>query len=111
MDLGLYILDGHTPVPVTDTLEWGRWFETHRRECVVAQDRTDAGVEVSTVFLGLDHNHARFFGAPTPPMLFETAIFAPTRKLIEIADRYSTWDEAEQAHRVILQRTRLAAKS
>jgi hypothetical protein len=66
---GCYILDGHTPVPVADVLTWGRWFETADR--TVARTAVAAGVEVSTVFLGLDHH----FTGHGPPLLFETMVF------------------------------------
>jgi hypothetical protein len=46
-------VDGN-PVEEPDTLAWGRWFGTADRS--LAYDRVGA-VEVSTVFLGLDHNY------------------------------------------------------
>jgi hypothetical protein len=48
-------------------------------------------VEVSTVFLGLDH--AWGYG---PPLLFETLIFGGPYD--GEMDRYSTWDEATAGH-------------
>lgn len=50
---------------------------------------------VSTVFLGLDHNH---FGEG-PPILFETMVFGDKTHLTEdISMRYCTWQEAEIGH-------------
>ena len=53
-------------------------------------------VRVSTVFLGLDHNW-------TPgqrPLVFETLVFGgPADGMME---RYSTWEEAEAGHEVIV---------
>ena len=67
---GYYILDGtHEPVPVTDVLAWAHWHEmTDRRVALTAVTPT---IEVSTVFLGLDHN----FSGHGPPLLFETMVF------------------------------------
>lgn len=89
-----YILNGRTPVQVDDVHEWGRWFENADRR--VAFDKvklpTGSEVEVSTVFLGLDHS----FGGKTP-ILFETMIFGGKHN--EYCDRYSTWEEAEEGHK------------
>lgn len=50
---------------------------------------------VSTMWLGIDHNH--IYG---PPILFETMIFEDGKGYIEIyCDRYSTWKEAEDGHK------------
>ncbi len=83
-----YILNGHRPVPCEDLMTWAKWFGTADR--TVAKTLID-GVEVSTVFLGLDH---RFSNGP--PLLFETVVFGPEN---EECDRYSTWEEAEAGHR------------
>jgi hypothetical protein len=75
IDLGLYRLDGKTPVKVNDTLEWARWLETHDAERIVARTRI-AGAVVSTVFLGVDYGLGRIFGyEQSPPVLFETMTF------------------------------------
>lgn len=77
-----------------DLLAWARevWGndESGRR---VGFDEVAPGITVSTVFLGLDHNH---FGKG-PPILFETMVFD------DYADgdcwRWSTWDEAVAGHK------------
>ncbi len=89
-----YILEGHTPVVVTDIRTWARWFETADRG--VARTEKN-GVTVSTVFLGLDHS----FGSG-PPLLFETMVFGG--KLDQEQERYSTWDEAEAGHKSMVRR-------
>lgn len=94
-----YILDGHTPVPVASILEWGQWFEKANR--VVAKDKVN-GVEVSTVFLGLDHQWG-----DGPPLLFETMIFGGPHD--EDQWRYSTWDEAVTGHVAALKLARQTA--
>lgn len=88
-----YILggrDGHQPIAV-DLHQWAIWMEDNRTKRHVA-DETFNGVRISTVFLGLDHNH---FG-DGPPLLFETMVFSGA--LNESMERYSTWIEAEEGH-------------
>jgi len=125
--IGYYILQGHDPIPLKDdqTLQWARWFETAERH--VAQD-TVGDFWVSTIFLGLDQNYALV----GEPILFETMIFyEPARQLRkklrqqmrnwgELAAalqesrkeapaldqsqwRYSTWEEAEEGHRAVVE--------
>ena len=72
-----YILDDNgEPVLCEDIVAWGAWFETAwRRVALTMIDDIDAegvnkGYAVSTVFLGLDHNH--FAG---PPVVWETIVF------------------------------------
>ena len=84
-----YILDGHTPIPEADIRKWGRWFATAERH--VARDKIGEA-DVSTVFLGLDHN----FTGGGSPVLFETMIFGGP--LHESQWRYCTWEEAEIGH-------------
>ena len=87
-----YILEGKKPVAVEDILVWGQWFETAERK--VGSDTID-GVQISTVFLGVDHN----FGGGKP-LLFETMIFGGERDGEQY--RYSTWEEAEKSHKKIV---------
>lgn len=86
--MGQYILEGKVPVPCDDIITWGRWFETANRR--VAKSMI-GDVEVSTVFLGLDHS----FGSG-PPILFETMIFGGEHDQDQW--RCSTWEEAEKQH-------------
>lgn len=112
-----YILKDRVPVPVTDMMEWSRWYEHADDERIVGQEHIGM-LFVSTVFLGLNHN---FSGAGRPPILFETMIFAD-RQPIErgpegqivyfgggdiLQRRYHTWDEAEHGHKVALRYARL----
>lgn len=108
--LGLYILVGKAPVRVKDTLEWARWLGQFDRH--VAKTDVDE-CWVSTVFLGLDHNHSR----RGPPLLFETMAFGPLqpsehfggrlyRPEICSMDRYSTWDQAAAGHEKIVAEVR-----
>ena len=86
-----YILDGHTPVPVDDLIEWAKFFEGNRH---VASDMV-GNVRISTVFLGLDHSYGS-----GPPLLFESMIFGGS--LDREQRRYSTWDQAERGHAELL---------
>lgn len=90
-----YILDGHKAVPAT-LMEWAKWYETADRTVA----KTQIGdVNVSTVFLGLDHS----FGYG-PPQLFETMAFGG--ELDQEQERYSTWDQAIAGHDVMCARVR-----
>lgn len=88
------ILDGRAVKSVEDAVVWGRWFETHVRERIVAKT-TISSVDVSTVFLGL--NHA--FG-PGAPEWFETMIFGGPRD--GECRRCETWSQAEAQHAVVV---------
>jgi hypothetical protein len=91
MSGGYYILENKTPVPCDDVIAWGRWFGDIRNRRVAF---TKIGpMEVSTVFLGLDHS----FGDGAP-MLFETMTFCDD-DIDWDCQRCATWDEAEEQHR------------
>lgn len=93
MSNGRYILDSQgMPVAEDDLLVWANWLETTDRQ--VAMDKL-GDVEVSTVFLGLDHS---FGGAA--PILFETMIFGGPHD--QYQDRYSTREEALAGHQKAL---------
>lgn len=85
-----YILDSeHNPVPAS-LEEWAQWFERADRHVA----RTPVGdLDVSTVFLGLDHRFLR----DGPPILFETMVFGLYGNE-EYQRRCSTWAEAEKMH-------------
>lgn len=92
---GKYTLDGHDAVPCEDIIEWGRWFEKANRTVA----RTKVGeVEVSTVFLGVDHS----FGYGPGPILFETMVFGGDWE--NEMDRYATWEDAERGHAAMVAR-------
>ncbi len=97
---GLYRLEGHTPVPVADLLTWARWHATADRRVALTRIGT---VEVSTVFLGLDHQ----WGSG-PPLLFETLAFRVEEgardALGHLGARYSTWADAVAGHAALCAR-------
>lgn len=114
--LGLYRLEGHTPVPVEDTIAWARFYEKTKNRRV-AGDHIN-GWFISTVFLGIDSNP---FGSP--PLLFETMIFSETeqtespilkkkypKSLNNYQRRYATWDEALAGHQEATQMVREGAQ-
>ena len=88
-----YILEDQEIVLETDFIKWARWFESADRR--VAKT-TLQDCEISTVFLGLDHQWR-----DGPPLLFETMIFGGE------SDRehwqYPTWDDAMAGHRRIVE--------
>jgi len=76
--------------PVDDLLEWAAWFEAADR--VVAKTQVDRHVEVSTIFLGV--NHSLF--SEGSPRIFETAVITPSDN--QIVERYATYEEAVLGH-------------
>lgn len=97
--IGHYILNSHhDPIRVRPD-EWAVWFETADR--TVAKDVLPDGTEISTVFLGIDHN----LWAPGPALLYETAVFK-TDGDVEIIDRNATWEGAEALHARMVDRAR-----
>jgi len=90
MKLCYYFLEGRKIVRTSDVNEFGRCIENIAGRTV---QKTRIGVaEVSTVFVGIDHN----FSSSGPPLLFETMIFGGEHD--EYQERYSTWEEAEEGH-------------
>lgn len=86
-----YVLDDAGQPVACDADAWARWFETSCDERVVAKTEPTSGVEVSTVFLGLDHSFD-----DGPPIIFETMVFGGP--LDEQGERYSTREQALSGH-------------
>ena len=86
-----YVLDGHKAVPTADVYEWAAMLEKPER--VVAQTLV-GGCQVSTVFLGLDHN----FSGEGPPLIFETMVKNPSGGWEDFQERYSTENDAIIGH-------------
>lgn len=74
-----------------ELLTWARWFETAENRVVAKW--SDGGVEVSTVFLGIDCSLRPSVGQP---LLFETMVFGGLEDGHQV--RTETWDEALEAH-------------
>lgn len=95
-----YILDeNNNPVPAPDLMEWAKWYERANRRVSLTRVEIPSGksVEISTVFLGTDHNFSDY----GPPLVFETMIFGGEHD--QEMDRYATWDEAETGHARMVQ--------
>ena len=90
------ILVGHQ-VKECNLMTWARWLEatSSLNERHVGDD-DEGGMRVSTVFLGLNHQHWR----GGPPLWFETLVFhGPLDGMMQ---RYTTWEQAEAGHKFIL---------
>ena len=95
------LVDGE-PVPAPDLMTWARWFETSAPERIVAKTGlADGLVEVSTVFLALDHSHGR-----GKPVLWETLVFGGP--LDGEMARYTSRADAEAGHLDMVERVRRA---
>lgn len=83
-----YILDkNHNPVKV-DVISGAASMEDDR----LVASTTVGEANISTVFLGFDHN----FGNG-PPILFETMVFGGFEDGFQ--ERYTTWAKAEAGHK------------
>lgn len=82
-----FILKGHEPVPAT-LMEWAAWYEISDRHVAKA---SIGDIEISTVFLGLNHEYEG-----GPPLIFETMIFGGPHD--QYQERCSTWEQAEAMH-------------
>jgi hypothetical protein len=100
----------HNVIPTNDIYEYARFFEQISKR-IVAKTRI-SGLEVSTVFLGLNHAYFPW----QEPLWFETMVFADEDRAMppEVEallskwrehqqQRYSTWREAEEGHAQIVQ--------
>lgn len=95
--MGLYILnDKREPIPETDALKWGKWFQfvsnrmIERTEAYqVGHDEPEA-ILISTVFMGIDHG----FGGKV--ILYETMVFGG--KEDGLCWRYETEAQAREGH-------------
>lgn len=101
---GKYILINKQPVPCHDLMIWAKWNEENDRHVA---DEKIGDIRVSTVFLGLDHNHiAIALGRSESPILFETMVFGG--KLDQEQERYCTWEEAEAGHALMVEKVKEA---
>jgi len=83
-----YILNKREAVKVKSIEIWIQQFELKNR---VVEKTTIGDIEISTVFLGIDHSFE-----DGQPLIFETMISGLPNE--EYCRRYSTWIEAERGH-------------
>jgi hypothetical protein len=103
--MGYWKLDAENHVVRAKNLhDWAQWFEDGGNR-IVEQTTVGQGIVVSTVFLGLDH---RFHG-DGPPSVGETMVFGGP--LHGEMDRYSSWDDAETGHKMMVKRVLTVMKA
>ncbi len=92
-----YLNEDHTYTPC-DLMTWANQIEAlskqHKKH--VAHNIV-ADKQVSTVWLGVDHNHFSDIDNSLP-LLFETMVFEGNNVNNIYMDRYTTWEEAEIGH-------------
>lgn len=80
---------------------YSEWlYGAEERNRFLAFTETATGLEVSTVFLGLDHSHGG-----GPPVLFETIVFKNISRVDRESvdqERYCTWDAAMEGHKAMV---------
>jgi hypothetical protein len=100
--MGHYILNEMgEPVVEPDLMTWAAWFEENNGARVVAKTKIADDIEVSTVFLAIDHSYSS-----GPPILYETMVFGGP--LDQTQDRYATRAAAVRGHREYVERVRAA---
>src|SRR5215471_3275667 len=99
MKAPIYILDDDgEPIPETDPLKWAVWFQKANKTRIVKQEKVGP-YEVSTVFLGMDHN---FSGGE--PILWETMVFNAKREEQDIDRCSGSREQAEAMHACTVQK-------
>jgi len=86
-----YKLVGKEAVPC-ELMEWATTFSETDRHVALTMV---GDVKISTVFLGLNHAYGN-----GDPLLFETMVFGGP--LDQEMNRYTTWEEAELGHTVMV---------
>jgi hypothetical protein len=93
-----YTLDAeHNTIPLPEGVAHPMLPESRRRVAL----ETVRGCTVSTVFLGVNHQWG-----DGPPILFESAVYRGRgrgQKGWSIAARYSTWQQAEDGHKYVVE--------
>lgn len=91
-----YILDeNNKPIECDDIVKWSEWeMQNEHRRILRKTKFNNEQIEVSTVFLGLDHNY--YFGGR--PILWETMVFASGLPIDNNMDRYQSHKSAIKGH-------------
>jgi hypothetical protein len=102
--LSYYILNADHSVRETHCVhEWGRFLENITNR-LVDWTQVNSECHVSTIFIGLDHR----FAGDGPPILFESLVFGGPCD--GDGRRYSSWDDAETGHKMLVKKVRAAYK-
>lgn len=99
--LGLLVLQGKLAVPAPDIETWAKRFDHSNKHVAETQI---GGIWISTVFLGIDHNHSRV----GLPILFETMVFRGGHG--DECERCETWEQAEKQHAEAVEHVRREIK-
>lgn len=94
LELDCYILDSGKKPRKVKMSEYMVWTMTGPRTHVACD--FVGGVQISTIFLGIDHSFFRALHPGAPPRLFETMMFGGEHHGYQT--RCSTWEEAEKMH-------------
>jgi len=98
-----YVLDGENHIQEeTDIVSWALWFENLSNRSV-GYTQINSVVNVSTVFLGIDHG----LDLNGLPLLFETMVFGLDN---DYCTRYFSWDDAKLGHKLIVAKVRKQLK-
>ena len=99
----LYFRRDGTPYPPGDAGLW-EWCDDFAKEelRIVRQDKLPDGTEISTIWLGIDHDHhATMHGLPHLPLMFETMVWGPDGN-IALQMRYRSENDAIAGHMEIV---------
>lgn len=94
MNYRFILMDG-VPVPEPDLIRWAEWMETSPDRCI-AFSVVGEGLQVSTVFLGVDMGLG--LNDTADPILFETMVFIGEHPVYGFQERYRTLEEAMLGH-------------
>lgn len=78
--------------------EWSALFE-NVQYCCLALTELPNSFEVSTVWLGLNHNYRE-----GPPLIFETMVFSAGSREEKDTQRYSTEAQALDGHKIMVEK-------
>ena len=106
-----YILKGKRVYKATEKewIDFNREVDLGLKSKQVAFDTVVPGVDVSTVFLGIDHNiRYREGDKRHTPIVFETMVFGGPLDLY--CQRHATYTQAELGHKRMVEEVRKAVK-
>lgn len=101
-----YIMVGEEVVPCPDLMQWGEWHEKANRH--IGKDER-AGIQISTVFLGIDHGFPwdKEQKADYKPVLWETMIFGGP--FDQEQWRYNSLESAREGHKTAVRLVELTS--